>query len=133
MHLKMSALQWEDALYLDWTHSLEGNSKLFKLVLFFKSFYLVVLEKDFSHKRKYPKLILQLVVLHCPHKDAAYIEEREIEQLPLGPTPRAAWRDDEMILEKLCFMMERGCTAHWVLCQQISEASVCTRASWAAV
>lgn len=85
LHLKMSAVQWEDALYLDWIHGLKGNSKLFKLVPFFKSSSLVVLEKDFFHKRKFSILILQLVVLWCPHKDAAYIEEREITAAPPPP------------------------------------------------
>lgn len=87
VHLKMSVLQWEEVLYLDWIHSLKGNSKLFKLVLFFKSFSLIVLEKDFFHKRKFSILILQLVVLRCPHKDAAYIEERKIRATPLPPHP----------------------------------------------
>lgn len=102
----MSAVQWEDALYLDWIHGLKGNSKLFKLVPFFKSSSLVVLEKDFFHKRKFSILILQLVVLWCPHKDAAYIEERDYSS---PPHPQNCfyfvWRD-EIILEKLNYFGE---------------------------
>jgi len=119
----MSALQWEDALYLDWIHSLKGNSKLFKLVLLVKSFSLVVLEKDFFHKRKFSKLLLQLVVLCCPHKDAAYIEERESRTTTPRPHPQncsyVAGRGDEMILEKLSPRTEKGCAARRALCQQV--------------
>lgn len=75
-----------------------------------------MLEKDFFHKRKFSKLILQLVVLRCPYKDAAYIKEREIRTTTPWPRPRNrfyfAWRDDEMILEKFGPMMDRGCTAN---------------------
>lgn len=67
-----------------------------------------MLEKDFFHKRRFSILILQLVVLWCPHKDAAYIEEREITAAP-HPHPQNCfyfvWRD-EIILEKLNYFGE---------------------------
>lgn len=121
---------------IDCFHSLKGNSKLFKLVLFFKSVSLVVLGKDFFHKRKFSKLILQLVILRSPHKDVAYIEEREIRTTTPRPYPQNcfcfALGDDEIILEKLSPMMERGCTSCPVL-WQVSKDTVCAWTAQAVV